>query len=112
MGRPKLAEARTKQLNLSLTMQEWESVRQRALALGMRPAHFGRTILLDEGRKVVSVKLSESHFDRLVYGALSRLGNNLNQLLRHLHRTGDPLPPDLEPLLKDVRDIIARRVQR
>jgi hypothetical protein len=29
-------------------------------------------------------------------------------MVRHLHRTGDPPPADLEPLLRDIRDIIAR----
>jgi hypothetical protein len=42
------------------------------------------------------------------YGQLARLGNNLNQMVRHLHQTGDPLPADLEPLLTDIRRIIAR----
>ena|GEM_PF-4540712 len=37
---------------------------------------------------------------RLVHAQLSRLGNNLNQMVRHLHQTGDPLPTDLEHLLK------------
>ena len=27
-------------------------------------------------------------------------------MVRHLHRTGDPLPADLEPLLKDIRQIM------
>jgi hypothetical protein len=112
MGRPKRTEARTKQLNLSLTMREWEGIRQRAQVLGMRPAHFGRAVLLDQERTPTAVPQPESQFDRLVYGALSRLGNNLNQLLRHLHQTGEPPPPDLEPLLTDIRHIIERRVQR
>jgi hypothetical protein len=111
MARPKTTEARTQQLNLSLTMREWESIKHRAQALGMRPAHFGRAVILDEKRKPSVIPEAEPRFDRLVYGTLSRLGNNLNQLLRHLHRTGDPLPPDLEPLLRDIRQIIARQVQ-
>ena len=98
------------QLNLSLTMREWESVKRRAQTLGMRPAHFGRAVLLDESRTAAPRTQPEPNLDRLVYGALSRLGNNLNQLLRHLHATGDPLPADLEPLLRDIRHIIARRV--
>jgi hypothetical protein len=28
--------------------------------------------------------------------------------VRHLHHTGDPLPPDLEPLLKDIRHMLAK----
>jgi hypothetical protein len=112
MGRSKITEPRTHQLNLSLTMREWESVKQRAQILGMRPAHFGRTVVLDQERATRVAPLPESRFDRLVYGALSRLGNNLNQLLRHLHRTGDPIPADLEPLLREIRQIIARRTPR
>ena len=110
MGRPKATEPRMQQLNLSLSVREWESIKRRAQLLGMRPAHFGRAVLLDEDRKPALKTQPESNLDRLVYGALSRLGNNLNQLLRHLHQTGDPLPADLEPLLKDIRQIIARRV--
>jgi hypothetical protein len=34
----------------------------------------------------------------------------LNQMVRNLHQTGDPLPPDLEPLLTDIRHVIERRV--
>jgi hypothetical protein len=76
----------------------------------MRPVHFGRALLLDQSRKlVVSREPTDSNAQRLIYGQLVRLGNNLNQLVRHLHRTGDPLPADLEPLLKDIRQIIERR---
>ncbi|MFZ0425214.1 MAG: hypothetical protein WAL80_20240 [Xanthobacteraceae bacterium] len=110
MSRPKATEPRMQQLNLSLTLREWESIKRRAQMLGMRPAHFGRALLVDEDRKPALMTQPESNLDRLVYGALSRLGNNLNQLLRHLHHTGDPLPPDLEPLLRDIRQIIAGRV--
>jgi hypothetical protein len=108
MGRPNKSEPRSEQLNLSLTATELESVRRRAQAVGMRPVHFGRALLLDQGRQVSVARKSNSNVERLIYGHLIRLGNNLNQMVRHLHRTGDPLPPDLEPLLKDIRQIIAR----
>ena len=73
----------------------------------MRPVYFGRALLLDQsGKKPDNGK--PDNFARLVYGQLVRLGNNLNQMVRHLHRTGDPLPADLEPLLSDIRRIIAR----
>ncbi len=110
MGRPtKSLEPRCKQLNLSLTASELESIRQRAEAVGMRPVHFGRALLLDENRKINCAKNeSGGNGERLIYGQLVRLGNNLNQMVRHLHRTGDPLPADLEPLLKDIRQLLAR----
>ena len=109
MGRPRKSEPRCEQLNLSLTASELESITKRAHALGMRPVHFGRAVLLDQDRKVAVKRELNGNSERLIYGQLVRLGNNLNQLVRHLHRTGDPLPADLEPLLKDIRQIIERR---
>jgi len=110
MGRPRKFEPRSQQLNLSLTTSELESIKKRAHAVGMRPVHFGRAVLLDQGRKLaVDREVKDSNAQRLVYGQLVRLGNNLNQMVRHLHRTGDPLPADLEPLLNDIRQIIERR---
>jgi hypothetical protein len=109
MGRPNKSEPRCEQLNLSLTAGELESITRRAQALGMRPVHFGRALLLDQDRTLTIKREPDSNIERLIYGQLVRLGNNLNQMVRHLHRTGDPLPADLEPLLKDIRQIIARR---
>jgi hypothetical protein len=111
MGRPRTPEPRCYQLNLSLTASEWESIRKRAVALGMRPVHFGRAVLLDQKRQpVVGHPPGSGNLDRLVYTQLVRLGNNLNQMVRHLHQTDDPLPVDLEPLLNDIRQILERRV--
>jgi hypothetical protein len=111
MGRPIKSELRSHQLNLSLTASELESIKRRAYAVGMRPVHFGRAVLLDPDRRPGAEReRTGGNINLLVYTQLSRLGNNLNQLMRHLHRTGDPLPADLEPLLKDIRHIIARRM--
>ena len=111
MARPRMSEPRCYQLNLSLTASELEGIKKRSAALGMRPVHFGRAMLFDKNKQP-SMKPETSHgnIDRLVYGQLVRLGNNLNQMVRHLHRTGEPLPADLEPLLNDIRRVIARRV--
>jgi hypothetical protein len=106
MGRPTKAEPRCEQLNLSLTASELDSIKKRAHAVGMRPVHFSRILVLDE--QASGKRQQFLNVGRLVYGQLVRLGNNLNQLVRHLHRTGDPLPADLEPLLTDIRQIIAR----
>jgi hypothetical protein len=108
MGRPRKSEPRSAQLNLSLTASELESIRRRAEAVGMRPVHFSRALLLEQGRKATARHEPESNVNRLLYGQLVRLGNNLNQMVRHLHGTGDPLPADLEPLLTDIRQVIAR----
>jgi hypothetical protein len=109
MGRPTKSEPRDKQFNLSLTASELAIIQQRAEAVGMRPVHFGRALLLEENRKINSAKKEVGgNGERLIYGQLARLGNLLNQMMRHLHRTGDPLPADLEPLLKDIRQLMAR----
>ena len=77
----------------------------------MRPVHFGRALLLDQNRKPATKGEADNNLLHLTYGQLVRLGNNLNQMVRHLHQTGDPLPADLEPLLKDIRQIIAKVTQ-
>jgi len=111
MGRPIKSEPRNRQLNFSLTESELETIRQRAAMVGMRPVHFGRGLLLGSGRKAPSARAPESNVGSLIHAQLVRLGNNLNQMVRHLHETGDPLPADLEPLLRDIRQIIARGPQ-
>ena len=109
MGRPTTSEPRSCQLNLSLTESELAGIKRRAQAVGMRPVHFGRAILLAQDGPRTMTPENGGNTQRLVYAQLARLGNNLNQMVRHLHRTGDPLPPDLEPLLKDIRQILTRR---
>lgn len=106
MGRPKVYEPRCHQLNLSLSATELASIRTRAAALGMRTAHFGRALLL-RGESAAARQPQNNH-QQLIYGQLARLGNNLNQLVRRVHQTGEPLPADLEPLLRDIRHIITR----
>jgi Bacterial mobilisation protein (MobC) len=108
MGRPRKPEIRDRQLNLSLTEREYEGLRKRAEAVGMRPVHFGRAMLVntDTARKA-AIEPGDNRV-QLMYGQLVRVGNNLNQLVRHLHRTGDHMPADLEPLLRDIRQLISR----
>jgi hypothetical protein len=112
MVRPAKKEPRDQQLNLSLTQSEFETIRRRAEVLGLRPAHFGRSLLLDDKNSIPATFFAKADepnpLTRLIYSQLVRLGSNLNRMMRHLHRTGDPLPADLEPLLKDIRAILVR----
>jgi hypothetical protein len=112
MGRPTKAQPRSKQLNLSLTVSEFERVKERAESVGMRPVHFGRALVLDERITPSSPANPDSNRVKLIYSQLSRLGNNLNQLVRHFHRHGGPLPAELEPLLRDIRRLVARGAAR
>ncbi len=113
MSRPKNIEPRDQQLNLCLTATELASIKQRAAALGMRPAHWGRARLLGDDGKAPAMPSQKaagvSNPQLLAYHQLARIGNNLNQLMRHLHQTGEPAPADLAPLLRDIRQILAGR---
>ena len=108
MGRPKTNEPRTHQLNLSFTANEIESIRNRALALGLRPAHFGRILLLNKDSVQAKRAGQPNAIHRQVQYQLCRLGANLNQMLKRMHAFSEPVPPDLEPLLIDIRQLIAK----
>jgi hypothetical protein len=111
MARPTKSKPRDRQLNLSLTASEFERIRARAEAIGMRTVHFGRLILLEENRSPQKHS-AENNTSKLLYIQLVRIGNNLNQLVRHLHRHGNSMPSDLEPLLHDIRQLIGRDIPR
>ena len=107
MGRPKTTEPRNRQINLSLTQGEYDGIVQRAGALGLRPVHYSRALVLNDRKNIVQASQDAPAF-RLIYEQLARLGNNLNQMMRRIHQTGEPLPPDLVPLLRDIRQLITR----
>lgn len=108
MTRRENFEPRCRQLNLSLTEREFEDIKRRAEALGMRPVHFGRAAVLKGAVAVATPAEPIDQASRLIHLQLVRLGVNLNQLVRQLHLSGRPLPADLEPLLDDIRRLIAR----
>jgi len=106
MGRPTTTEPRRRQLNICLSDAELANLERRARAVGLRTVHFSRSLLLHGDHRPTNPEIANAG-NHLLYTELSRLGNNLNQIARHLHRTGDPLPADLEPLLRDIRQLIA-----
>ena len=112
MGRPKVSNLRDMQLKLNLTATEYECVVRRANAAGMRPVHYSRTLVLNTSSARTPSQQIPDNIERLHYLALSRIGNNLNQMMRHLHRTGEPTPSDLEPLLVEIREIINRTIKK
>jgi hypothetical protein len=101
-------DPRCYQLNLSLTLDELEDVKRRALAIGMRPVHFARAAVTGRSAPSVALVVSANQPFRLIHIQLVRLGNNLNQLARKFHETQQCPPADLVPLLKDIRALIAR----
>jgi hypothetical protein len=108
MRQYKKLDPRNFQLNLSLTAAELEDIKNRADALGMRPVHFARLAALNDTSGGIAKSAPENQALRKIHLELARLGNNLNQMVRSLHQLRVPLPSDLEPLLKDIRALIAR----
>jgi hypothetical protein len=100
-------DPRCHQLNISLTSSELTDINRRAEALGMRPVHFARITLLNNDA-TGAYPTAESVALRHIRLELSRLGNNLNQMVRRLNEFRKPLPEDLEPLLSDIRAMIGR----
>ena len=84
MGRPKVSNLRDMQLKLNLTAAEYECVVRRARAVGMRPTHFSRALVLTKDAAPAFDPHKPSNVERLGYLALSRLGNNLNQMVRRI----------------------------
>ena len=115
MARPRSKTRRIHQLNFSLTGDELTALRCRADAASMHLVDFGRNLLLyptatvrrHAPEKAEAVR-ALTHAARLLVQELRRLGNNLNQIARHLHSHAEPAPPSLEPLLREIRALLNR----
>jgi hypothetical protein len=109
MGRPPKEIRRDRQFNVGLTAREHDVLHARAARAGMRPVDYGRARLLREHRGPASALGVEApHLDPLLTVQLSKIGNNLNQIARRLNTLDFPAPPSLEPLLQEIRALIAK----
>jgi hypothetical protein len=104
--RPKHKIRRDRQFNMSLTQREFELLYTRAAACRMRPVDYGRSRLFGGSGKAAEAAGTAAHLDPLFHAQLSRLGNNLNQIARHLNTMSGPAPASLEPLLREIRALI------
>jgi hypothetical protein len=108
----KQEQRRNKQFNIGLTEGELSKLHTRASTAGMRAVDYARARLF--GGKTVerSTDAPAHNLDPLFLPQLSRLGNNLNQIVRKLHQLDLPAPPTLEPLLQEIRDLIRKVTSR
>ncbi|RED25770.1 mobilization protein MobC [Rhodopseudomonas thermotolerans] len=95
-------------MNIKLTQREFEFVCQCAAAKGMRPVDYSRARLLTEWQASAAIVTVGHQGDPAFRVQLSRLGNNLNQIVRRMNSFDEPCPPTLEPLLQDIRTLIIR----
>ncbi|MDN3277837.1 hypothetical protein QWJ07_26475 [Frankia sp. RB7] len=110
MGRPPKDIKRDRQISIRLTDHELAEITTRAAAAGTTPTEFGRARML-AGRTAPAQSIAAVetlHQSRLIEIQLRRLGNLLNQMVRHMHQTGEILP-DAVPLLTELRSIITGR---
>jgi hypothetical protein len=107
MGRPKLFITRDRQFNVGLTAAELAEVQRAARLAGMRPVDYGRAKLLSRSGRIARTEYSVRQLDPLLLVQLSRIGNNLNQIARRLNELALPVPEALEPLLGEIRSILA-----
>lgn len=110
MGRPTIKIKRDQQFNIGLSKAESEWLHQRAAATGMRPVDYGRAKLF--AKRVSGEAPGVHHLDPLFLVSLSRIGNNLNQIARRLHKTAQPAPPSLEPLLRELQALLRKGMAR
>jgi hypothetical protein len=108
MSRPNNPLVRNRQLNISLTGSELDDVRALADAAGQKPIDFGRSKILEERTRHPQKNYGSTTL-RLIYAQLARIGAALNQLVRRVQATKEPMPADLEPLLRDIRRILSER---
>lgn len=106
MARPKSLTPRTRQVSLSLTAEEAETLERRADAAGKRPAVYVREQLLDGEAKGTAVLPAK--FDALVYEQVRRIGVNLNQIARQMNALGRTSMAELDAALREVREFLRR----
>ena len=95
-------------MNIKLTEREFEFVCQCAAVKGMRPVDYSRARLLTEWQASSAIVTVGAKSDPAFRVQLSRLGNNLNQIVRRMNTYDEPGPPTLEPLLQEIRTLITR----
>ena len=105
MGRPKTApqDKRDSRATVLFTAQERAELETRAEAVGLTMSEFIR-------RRALDVPLPPQAADRVTRDklatALVRIGNNLNQIAKHMN-AGRQAPPDLPALLVTIRTHLA-----
>lgn len=110
MGRPPKDIKRDRQISIRLTDNELAEIVTRAAAVGTTPTEYGRARMLASRKTLMLSSAAEETVqqERLIQIQLRRLGNLLNQMVRHMHQTGEVLP-DVASLLAELRVIISGR---
>jgi Bacterial mobilisation protein (MobC). len=105
-GRPRkqAAERRTIVYAIRLTPEERAEIDRRAAAVGVEASDYGRAMLLT-GRVVQRHNVT---FPAPLLHDLARVGNNLNQLAKHLNAGRAASPAAIEATRAELADLLDR----
>lgn len=109
MGRPRLAEhAIRENFTVRLTAAERARVEEQARRLRLTPSDYARACLV---RGTVRV-IQDEGFDPEQVRALLAIGNNLNQIARHLNASGAFSPAKLDAVLDAISALLTEAGRR
>jgi hypothetical protein len=74
--------------------------------MGRKPVEYARAVLLGKNSAEVP-EIAVTAAGRINTEQLKRIGNNINQIARMQNTLRAAAPPSLEPLLQDIRRMIA-----
>ena len=127
MPRPKSPDPRTEIIALRLTMAEVVELRRLADANGVTPSACiralitaaikprrakgrGRTPITPPRQRTITV-VAPQGLDAKSYQQVRQLGVNLNQIAKHCNTWGYPPPPELAPLLTEIRAALSDTIK-
>lgn len=111
MARPREANPRDQRITLRLTADELLKAHTRARKSGLTVADFARSRMLKPTRPSKAASGRPPAIDPELWIQVRKLGVNLNQIAHRLNAMEEPeLPPDLDPLLREIRALLAHPI--
>jgi hypothetical protein len=112
MARPRKEKARDQRVNFRLTLAEAVALRERAARAGQSISDYARGAALGEQLPREHDKVASYAMDAASFHQIRLLGVNLNQIARRLNAQDMPAPPELAPLLAEIRTVLAKALPR
>ena len=104
MPRKSPGEIRAHHVSFRLNVEEIIALRERAAQAGQSLSEYARRAALGIRPRAHSAFA----FEPGTFLQIRMLGVNLNQIARRLNSTDMPAPPELQPLLAEIRAALAR----
>ena len=105
MGRPKSRQAPRTTMSIRVSERERRQIEEKAVATGMTPSAYIRTMLLESGNVDTTI-----HDDRQkLMHELSAIGNNINQIARMANTNVFISKSDVQDVKEQLRQIQQRK---